>query len=78
MGPVDPLAFPWSGPFGGENPSFWGLEKLGFPWILSSESSLFNGLRWIFREQNFSRLFALEGPRGNERLGGRGYAVVQN
>jgi hypothetical protein len=24
------------------------LEKLGFPWILSSESSLFNGLRAIF------------------------------
>ena len=27
-----------------EIPRFWGLEKLGFPWILSSEMSLFNGL----------------------------------
>jgi hypothetical protein len=35
-----------------------GLEKLGFPWILSSESRLFNGLRGIFREGNFSRPFA--------------------
>jgi hypothetical protein len=24
-----------------------GVQKLGFPWILSSESSLFNELRWI-------------------------------
>ena len=41
--------------FGRENPSFRGLEKLGFPWILSSESSLFNELYWIFVERNFSR-----------------------
>jgi hypothetical protein len=33
------------------------LEKLGFPWIISSKSRLFNGLRGIFREENFSRLF---------------------
>jgi hypothetical protein len=26
----------------------WLLEKLGFPWILSSESRLINGLRGIF------------------------------
>jgi hypothetical protein len=29
------------------------LEKLGFPWILSSEARLINGLREIFR-RNFS------------------------
>ena len=29
-----------------------GFEKLGFPWILSSEMSLFNGLRGIFRKKN--------------------------
>src|ERR1700679_4284863 len=33
-----------------ENPRFWGLEKLGFPWILSSESRLFNSLRGNLRE----------------------------
>jgi hypothetical protein len=33
------------------------LEKLGFPWILSSESRLFNGLRGIFAEINFSLPF---------------------
>jgi hypothetical protein len=57
------LAFLGSRPFGGENPRFWGLEKLGFPWILSSQSSLFNGLRWIFAERNFSRPFAAGGQR---------------
>jgi hypothetical protein len=35
-----------------------GLDFLGFPWILSSESRFFNGLRGIFREENFSRPFA--------------------
>ena len=34
------------------NPSIQGLEKLGFPWILSCEMSFFNGLRGIFREKN--------------------------
>jgi hypothetical protein len=34
--------------FGDEKGSNQGLEKLGFPWILSSDSSLFNGLRPIF------------------------------
>jgi hypothetical protein len=40
------------------------LEKLGFPWILSSESSLFNGLRGIFAERNFSRPFDRGGGMG--------------
>jgi hypothetical protein len=31
------------------------LEKLGFPWIFSSEISLFNGLHAIFDEKNFTR-----------------------
>jgi hypothetical protein len=43
-----------------------GLEKLGFPWILSSESNLFNGLRGIFAERNLSRAFA----RGGGSVGG--------
>ena len=47
------LGFLGASPFGGENPSFWGLEKLGFPWILSSETRLINGLRGIFGEKFF-------------------------
>ena len=53
------LGFLGSSTFCRENPSFWGLEKLGFPWILSSEMSLFNGLRGIFVEIIFLRPFAL-------------------
>jgi hypothetical protein len=33
------------------------LDFLGFPWIPSSESRLFNGLRGIFAQKFFSRLF---------------------
>ncbi|MFZ0601647.1 MAG: hypothetical protein WAN05_09870 [Roseiarcus sp.] len=47
------LGFLGASPFGGENPSFWGLEKLGFPWILSAETRLINGLRGIFGEKLF-------------------------
>jgi hypothetical protein len=39
-----------------------GLDFLGFPWILSSESRLFNGLRGILREKNFARSFAARQP----------------
>jgi hypothetical protein len=41
-----------------ENKAWISLDFLGFPWILSSESRLFNGLRGILREENFSRPFA--------------------
>jgi hypothetical protein len=58
------LGFLGRGPFGRETLGFWGLEKLGFPWILSSESSLFNGLRVTFAERNFSRPFARNGGIG--------------
>jgi hypothetical protein len=40
------------------------LEKLGFPWILSSESSLFNGLRGIFAERKFLAPFCRGGIDG--------------
>ena len=40
-------------PFPCENPRFWVLDFLGFPWILSSESSLFNGLRGKTAENIF-------------------------
>jgi hypothetical protein len=53
------------------------LKKLGFPWILSTELSLFNGLREIFAERKFSRPIA----RGSQRRGGRqrfSYAEARN
>jgi hypothetical protein len=41
-----------------------GLEKLGFSWILSSESRLINGLRGIFHKNFFSAPSSLmEGAR---------------
>jgi hypothetical protein len=33
------------------------LDFLGFPWILSSETRLINGLRGLKREQIFLALF---------------------
>ena len=36
-----------------ENPRFRGLDFLGFPWILSSETRLINGLRGILVEKFF-------------------------
>ncbi len=42
-----------------ENPRFWGLEKLGFPWILSSESRLINGLHAILRKRFLLALLSL-------------------
>jgi hypothetical protein len=44
-----------------ENLQFCLLDSLGFPRILSSESSLFNGLRRIFRDDFFSTLFRYAG-----------------
>ena len=40
-----------------ENPRFRGLDFLGFPWILSSETRLINGLHGINRENFFVALF---------------------
>jgi hypothetical protein len=42
---------PW--PFCRQNPNLWLLDSLGFPWILSSESRLINGLRGINRARVF-------------------------
>jgi hypothetical protein len=42
-----------------ENPRFELLDLFGFPWILSFESRLFNGLREIKEEQFFAPLFTL-------------------
>ena len=51
-------------PPGGEKGQNWGLEKLGFPWILSSESSVFNWLRAILGVSFFDARFS---PRGSVR-----------
>jgi hypothetical protein len=64
-------------PFPCENPRFWVLDFLGFPWILSSESSLFNGLRGKSAENIFWR----PRPRVEKRPDGgcgRGYAEAQD
>src|SRR5580692_8300342 len=39
-------------------PYFVALDFLGFPWILSSESRLIKGLRWIFAEKFFLAAFS--------------------
>ena len=55
---------------GGERGQIRGLEKFGFPWILSSESRLFNGLRAIFGGNIFALLSWPSGRRA-PRLSGR-------
>jgi hypothetical protein len=47
------LGFLGSWPFWAEDTRFWALDSLGFPWILSSESRLFNGLRGKSRAKVF-------------------------
>jgi hypothetical protein len=39
------------------------LDFLGFPWILSSESRLINGLRGIFGGNIFTPLSPWENPK---------------
>jgi hypothetical protein len=46
------------------------LDFLGFPWILSSESKLFNGLRGFFAGRKFLAPFP-----GVERTPGRKHAI---
>jgi hypothetical protein len=45
--PVDPFGFSWLVAVLLRAFRFCGLDFLGFPWILSSESRLFNGLRGL-------------------------------
>jgi hypothetical protein len=52
------LEFLGRGLFGFENHRKRGLDFLGFPWILSSESRLINGLHRIFAEKFFRGPFA--------------------
>jgi hypothetical protein len=46
-------------PFRCEGPRLWALDFLGFPWILSSESRLFNGLRSLKRGNFFLAAFSV-------------------
>ena len=57
-----------------------GLEKLGFPWILSSGMSLFNGLQGNFSETfYFARLMGRERRWGasEARSPARGHKTTQ-
>jgi hypothetical protein len=56
-------------PFRRESPLAGGLDFLGFPWILSSESRLFNGLRGFLRVENFSRPLWWRGGAGTGASG---------
>jgi hypothetical protein len=60
-----------------ENPRFWVFDFLGFPWILSFESSLFNGLRGKSAE-NIFRTPALALRGAGTGAHGRGNAEVQD
>jgi hypothetical protein len=51
------------------------LEKLGFPWILSTEMSLFNGLRTNFAETFIRAPYA---PQGSEGRRARPSVVINN
>jgi hypothetical protein len=67
MGPIDPLDFLGPQPFRYENHLFGVLDFLGFPWILSSESSFFNGLHRIFVGNVFLAVFPLKTRGTGER-----------
>jgi hypothetical protein len=63
------LGFLEISPFCCEKPRFCGFEKLGFPWILSSESRLINGLQEKIEESFFYSPFSPEnGHRGSLAL----------
>jgi hypothetical protein len=71
------LGFLGASPFGCENPCLCGLEFLGFPWILSSESNDINGLRGIPRGKIFVALLGREagtGSCGRGLSGGRDWS----
>jgi hypothetical protein len=53
------------------------LDFLGFPWILSSESRLFNGLRGLKRGNFYLKLFPWRSKRHNPGACGRGHAEAQ-
>jgi hypothetical protein len=65
-----PFGFSWTGRLHPRKPQLQLLDSLGFPWILSSESRLINGLRGISREIFFAALLS-------RRAAGTGDAPVE-
>jgi hypothetical protein len=65
------LGFLGRWPFRCEDPQLSGLDSLGFPWILSCESSFFNGLCGIKRGQFFLALFPWLSKRRDGRTQSR-------
>jgi hypothetical protein len=55
------LGFLGLGHFAREDPISWLLDSLGFPWILSSESRLINGLRGKSEQKFFTPLLPWRG-----------------
>jgi hypothetical protein len=74
-----PASLEFLGPclFRFENPRFRGLDFLGFPWILSSESRLISGLHGIFAEKFFVALLLLGIRSGGTEGSRRGDAEAQ-
>jgi hypothetical protein len=61
------LGFLGPSPFRCEDPRLWAFDFLGFPWILSSESRLINGLRGVKRGNFLTHAFpGVETPPGLE------------
>jgi hypothetical protein len=67
------LGFLGPSPFPCENPRSDVLDFLGFPWILSSETRLINGLRGIKRGNFFRSAYPGVEPR-RTRVCGQGHA----
>jgi hypothetical protein len=59
------LGFLGTARFAYENPSFWGLDFLGFPWILSCETIDINWLHEIFARNFFLALLSSRKIRRN-------------
>ena len=72
----DPFGFSWPLVVSLRRPRLRGLDFLGFPWILSSESRLFNGLRGLKRGQVYRVLFPGVSSAGTGACG-RGHAEAQ-
>src|ERR1700733_7427182 len=64
--PAVPLGFSWRPTVSLQKPLFLGVGFLGFPWILSSESSLFNGLYVVFAGKFFLGVFPIEEAAGRK------------
>jgi hypothetical protein len=63
-----PIWFLLTGPCWVRKGPSGGLEKLGFPWILSSEASLFNGLRGNFVGEFFGVVRRRVDPIGRLKI----------